>query len=88
MILYASIFMWLLLIVTNTPAAMRLARGKGVGYDPVRWAFWLISALFLLFNVRWIVLPDSMAALNILRICSIILAFYLLVLVRYFKRVG
>jgi len=88
MALIFSVVAWLLVVCVTLPAAFRLTSGKGDDHDATKWAFFLVSLLFLLFNFRWIVAPDSQLALDILRICSIALALYLVAVVRYYNRVS
>lgn len=86
MTLALSSVVWLMLLACTMPGSLRLLRGKGDEHDPTKWAFFLVSAVMLLFNARWLVYPSTPEALTELRWLGICLALYLLALVRYYKR--
>ena len=84
--LWASTFMWVLVILFTIPGTFRVVMGQGLDNDATKLAFHLVGWVLLAFNLRWFLAPDNLYVLNVLRCFSAILAGFLLVIVRFYRQ--
>jgi hypothetical protein len=84
--LFVSVAAWLLLFAVTLPGSWRIVTGKGYDHDAIKFAFHLVAWLILAFNMRWIIAPENTVALDVLRGFSAVLALFLCVIVRFYRR--
>lgn len=82
--LWANVAAWIAVLAVTSPGTWRLMRGKGGDHDAIKFSYFAVSVVILAFNIRWIVAPESEFALELLRVFSIALALFLMVIVRFY----
>lgn len=86
MILICSIAAWLAVFAVTFPGAFRVVAGKGGDHDAVKLSYHLVSWVMLGFSFRWIFAQESMAALDVMRGLNTVLALFLVVIARFYRR--
>lgn len=86
MILWLNIFAWIGVVAVFATGTSRLLAGKGRDHDAIKFAFTLVALIILAFNFRWVIAPESEFALELLRVGSIVVAGFLIAIVRFYQR--
>jgi len=84
--LWISIAAWFVVWAVTLPGSCRVVFGKGGDHDAVKLSFNFVAVILLSFNLRWLLAPESMFALNVLRLFSAALAVFLIIIVRFYRR--
>ncbi len=86
MLLALSTFLWIGLLLATGNSFFRIMSGKGKDHDTIAFSYVLVALVMLGFGGRWIVAPESVLILEVMRVFSCCLALFLIVVVRFYKR--
>lgn len=86
--LYVSNFLWLLLIIATSTSMIRIISGNGKNHDVLSFSFHLVAWVMLGFGVRWMFAPNNFFALDVMRVFGSMLAIFLLIISRFYKKWG
>lgn len=87
MVWIAAIF-WLLLLLACLPAVYRVMAGKALEHDILGFSFAWVAIVMLGFSGRWIFAAASMVLLDAMRGAGCLLAVFLFIVTRFYRKWG
>lgn len=81
-----SMIAWLVLFANMAPAVWSIITGKPRTGDPVRLVFAAFSVVVVGFNLRWLLIPESIAVQAALHVLSAGTAVYAIITARSYGR--
>lgn len=79
---------WIGLILATGKSVLRIVSGHGKDHDAMAFSYALVALVMLGFNLRWLIAPNGMLFLDIMRLFGCALAGFLIYVVRYYKKWG
>ena len=86
--LWIATFVWAALLVACFPAVYRVMTGKAHEHDILGFSFAWVAVVMLGFSSRWIFASDSIVLLDVMRGAGCLLAVFLYVVSRFYKKWG
>lgn len=86
--LWIATIVWLVLLGICLPAVYRVMAGKALEHDILGFSFAWVAVVMLGFSSRWIFASDSMLLLDVMRGAGCLLAIFLGVVSRFYKKWG
>lgn len=80
--------MWIALLAVTATSVIRVISGKGKDHDALAFSYALVALVMIGFSSRWLIAPNSVLFLDVMRIFGCALAGFLIYITRFYKKWG